>query len=244
MLLQIKFCNVFDVPGWIVIVWVRAMEEKRDEILAERRAKLARLRGELSVQDRDITSAPSLTVVDEFQEEFSSADKRSGVIDKGEPQQQRNHTIFYAEQGARKESDLEFNKLVSEASRRGGKGAEQKGNDFGSGSTFAEDTDLDDELDGYSVSRSKSAGPVRSQTEGFPAGLSNQFEGGKSFNLGSSITKERFKYKKTSLEPGDKLQIGYKSIMRTYQCVSEWVDRGKMYKLPFYLKVEHIFAKC
>ena len=30
----------------------------------------------------------------------------------------------------------------------------------------------------------------------------------------------------TRPEAGDKLQMGYKSIMRTDQWVSEWVDRG------------------
>ena len=35
-------------------------------VLAERRAKLARLRSEHFVAGRDVTSAPSLTSVDEF----------------------------------------------------------------------------------------------------------------------------------------------------------------------------------
>ena len=87
------------------------MEEQKEEILAERRAKLARLRGEMSVQDRDITSAPSLTVVDEFHESFAFADKRSGVIEAQPEVSHQDHPIFYPDPKNRK-SDLEFNHLV------------------------------------------------------------------------------------------------------------------------------------
>ena len=82
-------------------------------ILAERRAKLAQLRGELYVHDRDITSAPSLTVVDEFQEDFSSADRRSGLVDGEKPGHIDEHKIFYAERNGRKESDFEFKTKLS-----------------------------------------------------------------------------------------------------------------------------------
>ena len=67
------------------------MEPNKKELAAERRAKLAKLRQAQSLQDRDITSAPSLTKVDEFHEEFGAADKRDagvevdvghGVVDK------------------------------------------------------------------------------------------------------------------------------------------------------------------
>ena len=81
------------------------MEPNKKELAAERRAKLAKLRQALSLQDRDITSAPSLTKVDEFHEEFGAADKRDGgvevdvghgVVDK--------HKIFYNEGGRNTQS--------------------------------------------------------------------------------------------------------------------------------------------
>ena len=51
------------------------VETDSSRLLAERRAKLAKLRGEIFVQDRDITSAPALTLVDEFHETFGAADR-------------------------------------------------------------------------------------------------------------------------------------------------------------------------
>jgi hypothetical protein len=90
--------------------------------LAERRAKLAKLRGEIFVYDRDITSAPPVTLVDEFQETFGTADqqKHAAEADSGGlllPE----HKIFFAKNdlpppGA--VSDFENNALVTEASRR------------------------------------------------------------------------------------------------------------------------------
>ena len=163
------------------------MEERSEEILAERRAKLARLRGELSVQDRDITSAPSLTVVDEFSEHFNSADARSGLVKQAEQTNSDKHKIFYADANSRREeSDLEFNSLVKEAGQRG-----RAAPGFGSCSTFAEDTDLEDETDSSITSaRSKSAGPIRQkQLDGVSNRLANQFQADHTLKLSSSITK-------------------------------------------------------
>ena len=164
-----------------------------NDLQAERRAKLARLRGELSVQDRDITSAPSLTVVDEFSEEFSTADKCSGgPVKPGPSGAHAQHKIFYAEPGRPRregrESDLEFNKLVNEANRRGG-GRGTSINNFGSSSTFAEDTDLEDEAltmdSSLNSARSRSAGPARSEQRS----LFNQCQADDNLKLSSSITK-------------------------------------------------------
>ena len=92
-------------------------------VLAERRAKLAKLRGEHFVQNRDITSAPSVTVVDEFEHKFGAADRQRHEAAKGISKNAVDHKIFYAENDKvgkeRKTSDLEFNTLVNEANRRG-----------------------------------------------------------------------------------------------------------------------------
>ncbi|XP_023344338.1 uncharacterized protein LOC111713649 isoform X2 [Eurytemora carolleeae] len=165
------------------------MENK--DLLAERKAKLAQLRGELYVHDRDITSAPSLTVVDEFQEDFSAADRRSGLVDGGKQGQIDEHKIFYAEINSRKESDFEFNNLINEANRRGGKdqGSGKASEDFRNGKnsgSFADDTDNDE--DSFS-SRPNSKGNSSSGSEGISSSLSQQFSTDKSLNLGSSITK-------------------------------------------------------
>ena len=67
-------------------------------LAAERRAKLAKLRQALSLQDRDITSAPSLTKVDEFQAQYGAADKRAGTVNEpGGPNNDDPHKIFYNE---------------------------------------------------------------------------------------------------------------------------------------------------
>ena len=165
------------------------MENK--DLLAERKAKLAQLRGELYVHDRDITSAPSLTVVDEFQEDFSAADRRSGLVDGGKQGQIDEHKIFYAEKNARKKSDFEFNNLINEANRRGGKdqGSGKASEEFRNGKnsgSFADDTDNDE--DSFS-SRPNSKGNSSSGSEGISSSLSQQFSTDKSLNLESSITK-------------------------------------------------------
>ena len=94
-------------------------------VLAERRAKLAKLRGEHFVHDRDITSAPSVTVVDEFEHKFGTANRQQREAANDISNHVVGHKIFYAEKNTggreRKTSDLEFNTLVSEASRRGRK---------------------------------------------------------------------------------------------------------------------------
>ena len=164
------------------------MDEKNLEILAERRAKIARLRGELSVQERDITSAPSLTVVDEFHENFSAADKRSGAIETGKDGEEGEHKIFYANgsnKKGRKVSDLEYNNLVNEARKRGG-GSEGNGggenksstNDFESFSTMAEDDYIDEDGEFSTVNQ------IGEQRD-----LFNQFQGEGNINLSSSITR-------------------------------------------------------
>ena len=73
-------------------------------ILAERRAKLAKLRGEHFVQDRDITSAPSVTVVDEFRNNRAAVEW-----------QVNRQTLNDL---AKEKSDLEFNSLIKEANQR------------------------------------------------------------------------------------------------------------------------------
>ena len=53
-----------------------------------------------------------------------------------------------------------------------------------------------------------------------------------------------FQFIKTSPEPGEKLQMGYMSIMRTGQWVSQWVGRTRVdYKLtfPFHYKLPFPF---
>ena len=98
-------------------------EENADvTVLAARRAKLAKLRGEHFVHDRDFTSAPSVTVVDEFESKFGAAtsEKNNDTIDRTEDVA---HKIFYSHnkraKNERKSSDLQFNSLVNEANRRG-----------------------------------------------------------------------------------------------------------------------------
>jgi len=121
-------------------------------VLAERRAKLAKLRGEHFVHDRDITSAPSVTVVDEFRYEFAAADWQKTDITHDASNPVESHKIFYAENNKknnnnRKPSDLEFNALVNEANRRGGKHSATSRDDI---------IQLDDDVDGFSIASSLS----------------------------------------------------------------------------------------
>ena len=99
------------------------VETDSSRLLAERRAKLAKLRGEIFVQDRDITSAPALTLVDEFHETFGAADQRHGLA-AGETGglNHAEHRIFYAANGRPPPpavSNLDTNLLVAEANKRG-----------------------------------------------------------------------------------------------------------------------------
>ena len=99
------------------------VETDSSRLLAERRAKLAKLRGEIFVQDRDITSAPALTLVDEFHETFGAADQRHGLA-AGETGglNHAEHRIFYAANGRPPPpavSSLDTNLLVAEANKRG-----------------------------------------------------------------------------------------------------------------------------
>jgi len=120
-------------------------------VLAERRAKLAKLRGEHFVHDRDITSAPSVTVVDEFRYEFAAADWQKTDITRDTSDNIESHKIFYAENNknnnTRKTSDLEFNALVNEANRRGGRHSATGRDDI---------IQLDDDIDGFSITSSLS----------------------------------------------------------------------------------------
>ena len=50
-----------------------------------------------------------------------------------------------------------------------------------------------------------------------------------------------FKIIKTSPEPGDKLQMVFRTIMRTDQLVSSYMDWGQMHWLPFDLKLKKNF---
>ena len=90
-------------------------------VLAERRAKLAKLRGEHFVHDRDFTSAPSVTVVDEFENKFAAATSQKNDDAMDITKNVVPHKIFYSENDSmRKEikpSDLQFNSLVSEANK-------------------------------------------------------------------------------------------------------------------------------
>jgi len=104
-----------------------ATTEDAGRLLAERRAKLAKLREEVSVHDRDITSAPPVTLVDEFHETFGAADQRhGGAAPTGDlaAALPTDHKIFYAKDGSSKGpppaslSDLDHNALVREASQR------------------------------------------------------------------------------------------------------------------------------
>ncbi len=103
-----------------------ATTEDAGRLLAERRAKLAKLREEVSVHDRDITSMPPVTLVDEFHETFGAADQRHGgaapTSDLAAPLP-ADHKIFYAKDGSKGQppaslSDLDHNALVREASQR------------------------------------------------------------------------------------------------------------------------------
>ena len=102
-------------------------------VLAERRAKLAKLREEHFVSERDITSAPDITSVDEYRAKFQAARKQSGQLEGGRGQETDEHRIFFA-QGRRKtnnhqpqpqpqsQSDLTFNPLIAEAKQRRSRG--------------------------------------------------------------------------------------------------------------------------
>jgi hypothetical protein len=102
-----------------------ATTEDAGRLLAERRAKLAKLREEVSVHDRDITSAPPVTLVDEFHETFGAADQRHGgaALTSDLAALPADHKIFYAKDGSKGPppaslSDLDHNALVREASQR------------------------------------------------------------------------------------------------------------------------------
>ena len=88
-------------------------------VLAERRAKLAKLREEHLVLDRDITSAPDITSVDEYRARFNAARKRSGKLE--EVGRMEEHKIFFAngtKSGNKPRSDLSFNPLIDLAQQR------------------------------------------------------------------------------------------------------------------------------
>ena len=55
------------------------MDESETDVavLAERRAKLAKLRSEHFVADRDVTSAPHITSVDEYEARFGSVQQKT-----------------------------------------------------------------------------------------------------------------------------------------------------------------------
>ena len=87
-------------------------------VLAERRAKLAKLREEHFVSGGDITSAPDITSVDEYRAKFQAASKQSGQLEGGLAEEREQHRIFFS-QGRRNrknpqsqfqsQSDLTFN---------------------------------------------------------------------------------------------------------------------------------------
>ena len=126
---------------------INSSENKGHSLAAERRAKLAKLRQTLSLQDRDITSAPSLTKVDEFQERYGAADKRNGLVtepDTSNPE--ATHKIFYNERlaGGREERNRKYTDT---------------------GSILTEDTDFEDESSPpSSPSRGTSASTLSART--------------------------------------------------------------------------------
>ena len=86
-------------------------------VLAERRAKLAKLREEHFVLDRDITSAPDITSVDEYRARFNAARKQLGQLE--ETRAQEEHKIFFAKgKTSKPRSDLSFNPLIDLARQR------------------------------------------------------------------------------------------------------------------------------
>ena len=101
-------------------------------VLAERRAKLAKLREEHFVSGGDITSAPDITSVDEYRAKFhAAAREQSGQLEGGGARQTEEHRIFFA-QGRRNsnkhqtqfqsQSDLTWNPLIAEAKERKSRG--------------------------------------------------------------------------------------------------------------------------
>ena len=93
-------------------------------VLAERRAKLAKLREEHFVSGGDITSAPDITSVDEYRAKFQAARKASGQSEGGRGQETEDHRIFFAHgrRNNNKQSDLTFNPLIAEAKQRKSRG--------------------------------------------------------------------------------------------------------------------------
>jgi len=88
---------------------------------AERRAKAAKLRGELSVQRGELTSAPPVTVVDEFYQKLSQGEQQKREANGGLKEALGEKKIFYAEKGKverAKKSDLDHNNLLDEAKSR------------------------------------------------------------------------------------------------------------------------------
>ena len=97
-------------------------------VLAERRAKLAKLREEHFVSERDITGAPDITSVDEYRAKFQAARKQSGQLEGVRAQETEEHRIFFGPAGRRDtnrhqaQSDLTFNPLIAEAKQRKSRG--------------------------------------------------------------------------------------------------------------------------
>ena len=126
-------------------------------VLAERRAKMAKLRSEHFVAGRDVTSAPHITSVDEYADTFGAAEHRKyddlddfGAI--GHEEQK----IFYANGPKQnrlenKKSDLSFNPLIDEANnRRKNKLDATENINIHSSNTIADDFS-DESLDNYIV---------------------------------------------------------------------------------------------
>ena len=98
-------------------------------VLAERRAKLAKLREEHFVLDRDITSAPDITSVDEYRTKFNAGMKQ--LAQQGETTRAiEEHKIFFAH-GKKNvnpsQSDLDFNPLIDLARQRKTRSAKSDG---------------------------------------------------------------------------------------------------------------------
>ncbi len=149
---------------------INSSENKGHSLAAERRAKLAKLRQALSLQDRDITSAPSLTKVDEFQERYGAADKRNGLVNEPDtPINEGTHKIFY--------NETQVN------------GREERNRKYtDTGSILTEDTDFEDESSPpSSPSRGTSASTLSARTAAIKSPASDSTDS--SGRVGSSTVK-------------------------------------------------------
>ena len=120
---------------------IAKMKEDQDSLAQKRRAKFAQLKENLYVRDQEVTSAPDVKVVDEFQAVLEAAEKRKRTAER-KKQERNGHKIFYAETKKKnpdnKESDLDKNQLVKEAELRGHVTGDGAGRNLGCSSGFVD----------------------------------------------------------------------------------------------------------